>query len=245
MSNLVQKAAPDFEAKAVDGGQFRSLKLSDLKGKYVVLFFYPLDFTFVCPTEITAFSDKVEEFAKRNCQVVGVSVDSHYSHLAWTQVPREKGGLGDIKYPLVADLTKSIARDYGVLIEGAGIALRGLFLIDKAGVVRHQVVNDLPLGRNVDEAIRMLDALQFFEANGEVPQEHAQRTGRTHIGVGSGAQVRQLLVEASEGCGPNRPQLAFWKELSRNAVGGYRHQQAQQQRRSATHHRGQLIRYRI
>ncbi|MBM3969870.1 MAG: peroxiredoxin [Planctomycetes bacterium] len=168
MSNLVQKAAPDFNAQVVDGGQFRPLKLSDLQGKYVVLFFYPLDFTFVCPTEITAFSDKVDEFAKRNCQVIGVSVDSHYSHLAWTQVPRDKGGLGDIKYPLVADLTKSIARDYGVLIEGAGIALRGLFLIDKAGIVRHQVVNDLPLGRNVDEAIRMLDALQFFEANGEV-----------------------------------------------------------------------------
>ncbi len=168
MSTLVQKMAPDFSAKAVEGGKFRQLTLSELRGKYALLFFYPLDFTFVCPTEITAFSDKVEEFAKRNCQVIGVSVDSHYSHLAWTNVPREQGGIGDIKYPLVADLTKSIARDYGVLIEEAGIALRGLFLIDKAGIVRHQLINDLPLGRSVDEAIRMLDALQFFEQNGEV-----------------------------------------------------------------------------
>lgn len=168
MAILVQKPAPDFEAQAVDGGKFRKLKLSDYKGKYVVLFFYPLDFTFVCPTEIIAFSDKIEEFAKRNCQVLAVSVDSHFSHLAWTQTPREKGGLGELKYPLIADLSKSISHDYDVLIPDAGIALRGLFLIDKNGVVRHQVVNDLPLGRNVDEAIRMLDALQFFEQNGEV-----------------------------------------------------------------------------
>ncbi len=168
MSILVQNPAPDFSAKAVDGGKFRQVTMSEFKGKYVVLFFYPLDFTFVCPTEITAFSDMADEFAKRNCQVLGVSVDSHYTHLAWTNMPREQGGLGDIKYPLVADLTKSIARDYGVLIESAGIALRGLFLIDKAGIVRHQLINDLPLGRSVDEALRMLDALQFFEQNGEV-----------------------------------------------------------------------------
>jgi peroxiredoxin (alkyl hydroperoxide reductase subunit C) len=168
MSNLVQKTAPDFTATALDGGKFRSLTMSEYRGKYVLLFFYPLDFTFVCPTEITAFSDKASEFAKRNCQVLGASVDSHFTHLAWTNVPRDKGGLGEIKYPLIADLTKSIARDYGVLIEGAGIALRGLFLIDKSGIVRHALVNDLPLGRSVDEALRMLDALQFFEANGEV-----------------------------------------------------------------------------
>ncbi len=168
MPTLVQKTAPDFTATALDGGKFRPITMSEYRGKYVVLFFYPLDFTFVCPTEITAFSDKADEFAKRGCQVLGVSVDSHYTHLAWTNVPRDKGGLGEIKYPLVADLTKSIARDYGVLIEGAGIALRGLFLIDKSGVVRHALVNDLPLGRSVDEALRMLDALQFFETNGEV-----------------------------------------------------------------------------
>ncbi|TXT35379.1 MAG: peroxiredoxin (alkyl hydroperoxide reductase subunit C) [Planctomycetota bacterium] len=168
MSNLVQKTAPDFTATALDGGKFRPITMSEYRGKYVLLFFYPLDFTFVCPTEITAFSDKADEFAKRGCQVIGASVDSHYTHLAWTNVPRDKGGLGEIKYPLVADLTKSIARDYGVLIEGAGIALRGLFLIDKSGVVRHALVNDLPLGRSVDEALRMLDALQFFETNGEV-----------------------------------------------------------------------------
>ncbi len=168
MSNLVQKTAPDFTATALDGGKFRPITMSEYRGKYVLLFFYPLDFTFVCPTEITAFSDKADEFAKRGCQVLGASVDSHYTHLAWTDVPRDKGGLGEINYPLVADLTKSIARDYGVLIEEAGIALRGLFLIDKAGVVRHALVNDLPLGRSVDEALRMLDALQFFETNGEV-----------------------------------------------------------------------------
>lgn len=168
MTTLVQKVAPDFGAQAVDGGKFRQVTMSEFRGKYVLLFFYPLDFTFVCPTEITAFSDKIDEFNKRNCQVLGVSVDSQFTHLAWTKVPRTEGGLGEIKYPLVADLTKSIARDYGVLIDGAGVALRGLFLIDKAGIVRHQLVNDLPLGRSVDEAIRLLDALQFFEANGEV-----------------------------------------------------------------------------
>lgn len=168
MSNLVQKTAPDFTATALDGGKFRPITMSEYRGKYVLLFFYPLDFTFVCPTEITAFSDKADEFAKRNCQVLGASVDSHFTHLAWTNVPRDKGGLGEIRYPLIADLTKSIARDYGVLIEGAGIALRGLFLIDKSGVVRHALVNDLPLGRSVDEALRMLDALQFFEEHGEV-----------------------------------------------------------------------------
>ena len=133
----------------------------------MLLFFYPLDFTFVCPTEIIAFSDRAAEFEKLGVQLLGVSVDSHFSHLAWRNTPRTEGGLGQINYPLVADLKKQIAESYGVLLP-AGIALRGLFLIDKAGVVRHQVVNDLPLGRSVDEAIRMLDALQFFETNGEV-----------------------------------------------------------------------------
>jgi peroxiredoxin (alkyl hydroperoxide reductase subunit C) len=165
---LVTKPAPDFKAQAVmPNGLFNEITLADYKGKYVMLFFYPLDFTFVCPTEIIAFSDAVDQFAERGVQLLSCSIDSHFTHLAWRNVPRDKGGLGDIQYPMLADLDKTIAQDYGVLLEG-GIALRGLFLIDKEGVVRHQVVNDLPLGRSVDEALRMVDALQFFEKNGEV-----------------------------------------------------------------------------
>ena len=169
MSVLVGKQAPDFTAAAVQENKvIDGFKLSSLKGKYVVLFFYPLDFTFVCPTELHAFSDKLEEFKKRNVEVVGVSVDSHFSHLAWLRTPKAKGGIEGVNYPIVSDLNKSIAANYDVLVEGKGIAYRGLFLIDKQGVVRHQVVNDLPLGRSVDEALRMVDALQYFEANGEV-----------------------------------------------------------------------------
>ena len=168
MSVLVQQPAPDFEAQAVmPDGTFKAVKMSDFQGKYVLLFFYPLDFTFVCPTEIIAFSDRIAEFEALNVQVLGCSIDSHFSHLAWRNTARTEGGIGDIKYPLVADLNKQIAESYDVLLPG-GIALRGLFLIDKDGVVRHQVVNDLPLGRSVDEALRMVKALQFFEANGEV-----------------------------------------------------------------------------
>ncbi len=144
------------------------LKLSDYAGKYVVLFFYPLDFTFVCPTELHAFQEKLAEFEQRGVQVIGSSVDSEYSHFAWVNTPKIKGGIEGVTYPLVADINKTIAADYDVLVEGAGVAYRGLFLIDKEGVVRHQVVNDLPLGRNVDEALRMVDALQFTEENGEV-----------------------------------------------------------------------------
>ncbi|VTS05497.1 peroxiredoxin [Tuwongella immobilis] len=168
MAVVVQKPAPEFTAKAVVNEEFKTVSLADYKGKYVLLFFYPLDFTFVCPTEIIAFSDAVEEFEKRNCQVLGVSVDSEFTHLAFIKQSRAEGGLGGLKYPLIADLTKKISSDYGVLIEEAGVALRGLFLIDKEGIVRHALINDLPLGRSVDEAIRLLDALQFFEANGEV-----------------------------------------------------------------------------
>jgi len=168
MSVLVTKPAPQFKAKAVmPDGSFKDVALSDYRGKYVVLFFYPLDFTFVCPTEIIAFSECCREFEALGVQVLGCSVDSHYTHLAWCETPRTKGGLGGIRYPLIADLDKTIAQAYDVLLPD-GIALRGLFLIDKAGVVRHQVVNDLPLGRNVDEALRMVKALQFFETNGEV-----------------------------------------------------------------------------
>ena len=168
MSVLVTKEAPEFKAQAVmPDGSFKEVSLSDYRGQYTVLFFYPLDFTFVCPTEIIAFSDRVKEFEALGVQLLGVSIDSHFSHLAWRNTPRAQGGIGQIDYPLVADLNKDIARDYDVLLPG-GIALRGLFLIDKDGVVRHQVVNDLPLGRSVDEAYRMVQALQYFETNGEV-----------------------------------------------------------------------------
>ena len=168
MSAQVQKEAPAFTATAVIDEQFKSISLADYQGKYVCLFFYPLDFTFVCPTEIIAFSEKAAEFEKRNCQLLGVSVDSHFSHLAWIKTPRVDGGLGNLKYPLVSDLTKKISRDYGVLLEDAGVALRGLFLIDTKGIVRHLLINDLPLGRSTDEALRVLDALQFVEKHGEV-----------------------------------------------------------------------------
>ena len=169
MSTLVQKLAPDFKATAVIDGAFEELTLSSYQGKkYVVLYFYPLDFTFVCPTEIIAFNDKLGEFQRRAAEVIGISVDSHYTHLAWINTPRKAGGLGGLDYPLVSDLSKKIASSYGVLTDDGTVALRGLFLIDKQGVVRHALVNDLPLGRNVDEAIRILDALQFFEKHGEV-----------------------------------------------------------------------------
>lgn len=167
---LVGKKAPDFVASAVLGDNtiVDNFKLSEqIKGKYALLFFYPLDFTFVCPSEILAFDHRLAAFKEKNVEVIGVSVDSHFTHLAWKNTPVEKGGLGKVGFPLVADLTKSIAKDYDVLT-GDAIALRGTFLIDKEGVVRHQVVNDLPLGRNIDEAIRMVDALQFFEKHGEV-----------------------------------------------------------------------------
>ncbi len=169
MAVLVGKQAPDFKANAViDGAIKEGVSLADYKGKNVVLFFYPLDFTFVCPTELHAFQAKLAEFEKLNTQVIGVSVDSHFSHLAWVNTPKAKGGIEGVTYPLVADLNKTISADYDVLVDGVGIAYRGLFLIDQNGVVRHQVVNDLPLGRSIDEAIRMVSALQFFEKNGEV-----------------------------------------------------------------------------
>ncbi len=169
MSVLVQKKAPDFTAQAVmPDGSFQQISLSDYAGKkYVLLYFYPLDFTFVCPTEIIAFSDAVAAFEERNVQVLGCSVDSHYTHLAWRNTPRSEGGIGDIRYPILADLDKSIAEAYDVLLPD-GIALRGLFLIDRNGIVRHQLVNDLPLGRSTEEALRIVDALQYFEENGEV-----------------------------------------------------------------------------
>jgi len=169
MAVLVGKQAPDFTAKAVEGGKIvDNFKLSNYRGKYIILFFYPLDFTFVCPTELHAFSDKLTEFKERGVEIIGCSVDSHFSHLAWLNTKKTDGGIQGVKYPIVADINKTIARDYDVLVDGAGIAYRGLFLIDKNFVVRHQLVNDLPLGRNVDETLRMVDALQYNEKNGEV-----------------------------------------------------------------------------
>ena len=184
MGVLVGKKAPLFEAMAVvNGGEIvEKFSLEQYIGKkHVVFFFYPLDFTFVCPTELIAFQNKIEEFEKRNVAVVGCSIDSEFSHVAWLNTERNNGGIKGVKYPLVADLSKTIAENYDVLageydyneegeseFNGAPVAYRGLFLIDKQGIVRHQVVNDLPLGRSVDEALRMVDALQFNEDNGEV-----------------------------------------------------------------------------
>lgn len=169
MAVLVGKPAPDFKAKAIVGNRIvEDFSLIHFIGKYVVFFFYPLDFTFVCPTELHAYQDSLEEYEKRGAQVVGCSVDSCYTHLAWLNTCRSKGGIQGVDYPLVADLNKTIARDYDVLDPHEGIAYRGLFLIDKEGIVRHQLVNDLPLGRSVDESLRILDALIYFEKHGEV-----------------------------------------------------------------------------
>lgn len=164
----VQHPAPQFQGQAVVDGKFKEIKLSDYHGKYLVLFFYPLDFTFVCPTEIIAFSDSIDKFKAISAEVVGVSTDSHYSHLAWINTPRKQGGLGGLKYPLLADFNKCISKDYGVLLEDQGIALRGLFIIDPAGVVRQITINDLPVGRSVEEILRLIQAFQFVEKHGEV-----------------------------------------------------------------------------
>ncbi len=168
LCTLVTKPAPDFTAEAVmPDNSFAPLSLSSYQGKYVYLLFYPLDFTFVCPSEILAFNKKLDEFKKRNCELVSVSIDSKFTHLAWKNTKLEDGGIGQVQFPMVEDLTKQISRDYGILL-GDKVALRGLFLIDPKGVVRHCVINDLPLGRSVDEALRMLDALQFTDTHGEV-----------------------------------------------------------------------------
>ncbi|XP_033829558.1 peroxiredoxin-2 [Periophthalmus magnuspinnatus] len=165
----IGQAAPNFQATALHiDGSFKEIKLSDYKGKYVVLFFYPLDFTFVCPTEIVAFSDRSDDFRQINCEVIGASVDSHFCHLAWTNTPRKQGGLGKMKIPLLADLTKSISRDYGVLKEDDGISYRGLFIIDDKGILRQITINDLPVGRSVDETLRLVQAFQYTDKHGEV-----------------------------------------------------------------------------
>ncbi|PSC69873.1 2-cys peroxiredoxin [Micractinium conductrix] len=171
MVATIGQPAPAFTGEAVVDGDFKTVSLADYKGKYVVLFFYPLDWTFVCPTEIIAFSDRLQEFKDIGVELIGASVDSVFSHLAWIQTPRNKGGLGGLAYPLLSDITKSIAKDYEVLIEegdNAGVALRGLFIISPNGRLRQKTVNDLPVGRSVDETIRLLKAFQFTDAHGEV-----------------------------------------------------------------------------
>lgn len=165
---LVTKEAPNFKADAVlPDNSFGTVELASYRGKYVYLLFYPLDFTFVCPSEILAFNKKLDEFKSRNCELLSISIDSKFTHLAWKNTPVDNGGIGNVQFPMVADLNKEITRSYGIE-HPASVALRGLFLIDPKGVVRHCVINDLPLGRSVDEALRMLDALQFTDTHGEV-----------------------------------------------------------------------------
>ncbi len=164
---LVQQPAPDFKGVAVVNKEFKEISLKDFRGKWLCLFFYPLDFTFVCPTEITAFSDHIEDFKRLGCEVVGASVDSQFSHLAWINTPRNEGGLGEIKYPLLADVTKEVSRSYQVLLDG-GVALRGLFLISPEQKIVYQVVHDLGVGRSVEETLRVLEAFQYTMKHGEV-----------------------------------------------------------------------------
>jgi alkyl hydroperoxide reductase subunit AhpC len=168
MATLVGKPAPKFKTQSIVKGQIKEVSLDEYKGKWVVLFFYPLDFTFVCPTEITGFADRVADFQSRGAEVIGVSIDSQYSHLAWYNTPRNKGGISGTDYPILADVTKQISRDYGVLMEDKGIALRGLFIINPEGVVVNETVNFLGVGRNVDETLRLIDAFQHNAKTGEV-----------------------------------------------------------------------------
>jgi alkyl hydroperoxide reductase subunit AhpC len=167
-TRLVGKTTPAWKSNALINGGFKPISSDDYKGKWHVLFFYPLDFTFVCPTEITAYSDAVAKFKKLNTEVIACSVDSHFSHLAWTQQSRNQGGLGEVHFPILADLNKNIARDFGVLMEDAGIALRGLFIIDDKGVIQHSTINNLSVGRNVDETLRLVEAYQYTAKHGEV-----------------------------------------------------------------------------
>ncbi len=168
MTRLVGNKAPNFKAQAVIDGQFEEVSLDKYKGKWKVLFFYPLDFTFVCPTELIAFSEAEQKFQERNCQILACSVDSLFSHLKWTQTPRKEGGIGDIRYPIIADMNKTIARDYGVLLEEEGIALRGLFLIDPDNVVQQSTINNNSVGRSVNEVLRILKGYQYTAEHGEV-----------------------------------------------------------------------------
>ena len=200
MAVLVGKSAPDFSAVAVMGNNeinetFNLKKYVD--GKYAVIFFYPLDFTFVCPSELIAFNHRLDEFRKRNTEVIGVSIDSQFTHLAWKSTPVEKGGIGQVQYPLVADIKHEICKAYDVEFDAAGVAFRGSFLIDRAGVVRHQVVNDLPLGRNIDEMLRMVDALQFTEEHGEVCPAGWSK-GKAGMGASTEGVAKYLAAHAKE-----------------------------------------------
>jgi len=167
MAAFVSQPAPNFTADAYDNGEFRQISLNEFKGKKVVLFFYPLDFTFVCPTEILAFAESLENFRQRNTVVLGCSVDSKFTHRAWTQVPREEGGIKGVNFPLLSDLNKTIARDYGILLD-EGVSLRGLFIINKDGILKHVTINHNDVGRNIDEVLRLLDAIDYTEEHGEV-----------------------------------------------------------------------------
>lgn len=199
MSVLVGREAPDFTAPAVLGNgeiveEFNFKEIT--KGKYAVLFFYPLDFTFVCPSELIAFDHRLAEFKKRGVEVIGVSIDSHFTHNAWRNTPINDGGIGAVGYPLVADLTHSICKDYDVETPNGAVAFRGSFLIDTNGVVRHQVVNDLPLGRNVDEMLRMIDSLQFTEEHGEVCPAGWQEGDKGMVATPDG--VAEYLAESAD-----------------------------------------------
>jgi peroxiredoxin 2/4 len=198
MAVLVSKQAPDFTATAVFGNnEIKDLKMSDYKGKYVVLFFYPLDFTFVCPSELIAFDHRLAEFKKRNVEVIGCSIDSQFTHLAWKNTPVNNGGIGQVQYPLVADVKHDICKAYDVEFAAGGVAFRGSFLIDKAGVVQHQVVNNLPLGRNIDEMLRMVDALQFTEEHGEVCPAGWQK-GKAGMKADTAGVAKYLADHAKE-----------------------------------------------
>ncbi|ORX92102.1 peroxiredoxin [Basidiobolus meristosporus CBS 931.73] len=175
----IQKPAPQFHGKAVVDGEFKEISLADYKGQYVVFFFYPLDFSFVCPTEIVAFSDRVKDFAALNCAVVACSTDSEFSHFAWINTPRNQGGLGEMNIPILSDITHEISKDYGVYLEDQGVALRGLFIIDPKQNVRIMQVNDLPVGRSVEETLRLLEALQFTDVHGEVCPANWQKGQQT------------------------------------------------------------------
>jgi len=177
MSAVVGKKAPHFKLDAVHSGTFKEVALEDYKGKWLVAFFYPLDFTFVCPTEILAFSDRLNDFKKFGAEVIGVSIDSKFTHLAWTEKPRKDGGIEGLRYPLLADMNKQMSTDFGVLSDG--VALRGLFIIDPDGVVQHATINNLGVGRSVDETLRLLQAFQFVREHGEVCPANWQPGGDT------------------------------------------------------------------
>ncbi|XP_018578437.1 peroxiredoxin-1 [Anoplophora glabripennis] len=175
----IQEPAPNFSGTAVINDSFKTISLSDYKGKYVVLVFYPLDFTFVCPTELVALDARIDEFKALNAEVIGCSIDSHFSHLGWMNTNRSDGGVGKLRYPLLSDINKEIAKTYDVLLEKEGIALRGTFIIDPNGILRQITINDLPIGRSVDEALRIIEALRFVEEHGEVCPANWKKGDRT------------------------------------------------------------------